>query len=87
MPPFIFQLLRRKLDSGISSGEFSQQWTNPSDIFSVLLLLGGGSDPVGRALAQLAGSPVTPVAFSFGTLSSRGQQPELCSILPLSVPR
>jgi hypothetical protein len=69
MPPFVSLLLRRDIDPRISSGEFSQQWMNPSDIFSVLLLLGGGSDPVGRALAQLAGSRVTPVAFSFGTLS------------------
>merc|ERR1712093_866825 len=42
----------------------SDQWENPSDVFSVLLILGG--DVVERALAQLAGSPVTPVAFSFG---------------------
>ncbi|KAI1204976.1 uncharacterized protein F4807DRAFT_465082 [Annulohypoxylon truncatum] len=49
---------------GITSSELSQQWSNPSDVFSVLLILGG--DVVARALAQLAGSRVTPVAFSFG---------------------
>ncbi|KAB5513498.1 hypothetical protein GE09DRAFT_1266805 [Coniochaeta sp. 2T2.1] len=64
MPPLVLQLLRRKFDPGVPSGEFSDQWKNPSDVFSVLLILGG--DVVGRALAQLAGSPVTPVAFSFG---------------------
>jgi hypothetical protein len=68
MPPLVFQLLRRKFDPGVPSGQFSDQWKNPGDVFSVLLILGG--DVVGRALAQLAGSPVTPVAFSFGTSSS-----------------
>ncbi|PQK16209.1 hypothetical protein BB8028_0006g05300 [Beauveria bassiana] len=66
MPPFISQLVRRTFDFGIASREFSDQFKNPSDIFSVLLLLGGASDPVGRALAQISGSRVTPVAFSFG---------------------
>jgi hypothetical protein len=66
MPPLVFQLLRRKVDPGVPSSEFSDQWKDPSDVFSVLLILGG--DVVGRALAQLTGSPVTPVAFSFGTL-------------------
>jgi hypothetical protein len=47
-----------------SQEELSYQLTNPSDIFSVLLILGG--DVVWRAIAQLAGLPVTPVAFSFG---------------------
>ncbi|KAH6972628.1 hypothetical protein EDB80DRAFT_833937 [Ilyonectria destructans] len=64
MPPVAFQLLRRRFDPGVPSDEFSQQWTNPSDAFSILLILGG--DVVARALAQLAASPVTPVAFSFG---------------------
>ncbi|KAJ5733528.1 hypothetical protein N7493_002314 [Penicillium malachiteum] len=44
--------------------EFSAQWKNPSDVFSVLLILGG--DVINRALAQLAGSGICPVAFSFG---------------------
>ena len=34
--------------------------------FTILLLLGG--DVVARALAQLAGGKLTPVAFSFGTV-------------------
>lgn len=45
--------------------ELREQWIQPSDVFSVLLLLGG--DVVSRALAQLAGGPITPVTFSFGT--------------------
>ena len=64
MPPVIFQLLRRGLDPSVPTGEFAGQWKNPSDVFSVLLILGG--DVVARALAQVAGTHVTPVAFSFG---------------------
>ena len=40
------------------------QWVNPTDIFSILLLL--GPEIVQHAVAQLAGHRVTPVAFSFG---------------------
>lgn len=42
------------------------QWKSPSDVFSILLILGG--DIIHRALAQLVGSTglFTPVAFSFG---------------------
>ncbi|KAI5837085.1 hypothetical protein DFP73DRAFT_326391 [Morchella snyderi] len=43
---------------------FREQFTRPGDVMSVLLLLGG--DVIQRALAQLAGGPITPVAFSFG---------------------
>ncbi|UKZ69027.1 uncharacterized protein TrAtP1_010041 [Trichoderma atroviride] len=49
--------------SGVA-GFLSAQWTTPGDILSVLLLL--GPDIVQRAVAQLAGRSVTPVAFSFG---------------------
>ncbi|KAF2733414.1 hypothetical protein EJ04DRAFT_439136 [Polyplosphaeria fusca] len=45
--------------------QFSAQWTEPGDIFSVLLIIGG--DVVKLALAAVAGgSRITPVAFSFG---------------------
>ncbi|CAG7556531.1 unnamed protein product [Fusarium equiseti] len=67
MPPVTFQLLHRRFDPGTSSNEFSQQWTNPGDVFSVLLILGG--DVVGRALAQLAGSPGW-VAYALTTVVS-----------------
>ncbi|KAK9427359.1 hypothetical protein V1505DRAFT_388864 [Lipomyces doorenjongii] len=67
MPPLFYHLARRQFSPGDPSGEFSSQWTHPSDVFSVLLILGG--DVVGRALAQLAGSALTPVAFSFGWVS------------------
>ncbi|KAI9763733.1 MAG: hypothetical protein M1840_009130 [Geoglossum simile] len=55
---------RRTFDPGTPSAEFYSQWTRPKDVFSVLLILGG--DVVSRALAQLAGGWLTPVAFSFG---------------------
>ncbi|PBK87257.1 hypothetical protein ARMGADRAFT_1016762 [Armillaria gallica] len=42
-------------------------WQNPSDTLSVLLIIGG--DVVLKALAQLAGRPFTPIAFSFGWVS------------------
>ena len=44
--------------------ELKNQWSNPSDILSLLLLL--GPDVIQRALAQLVGLRVAPVAFSFG---------------------
>lgn len=48
-----------------ASNEFAAQWTQPSDIFSVLLIVGG--DVVQLALASVTGgSPLTPIAFSFG---------------------
>jgi hypothetical protein len=65
--PVLSYLSQRNFDPGLSSEEFSQQWAVPADVFSVLLLLGG--DVVARALAQLAGSRITPVAFSFGWVS------------------
>lgn len=44
--------------------ELHNQWRNPTDIFTILLLVGG--EVVQRALAQLAGDGWTPVPFSFG---------------------
>ncbi|KAK7056637.1 hypothetical protein VNI00_002354 [Paramarasmius palmivorus] len=41
-----------------------ETWRNPSDTLSILLLIGG--DVVLKALAQLSGRRVVPVAFSFG---------------------
>ncbi|RDB28073.1 hypothetical protein Hypma_001366 [Hypsizygus marmoreus] len=46
------------------SNELKQQWRTPTDILSVLLLIGGNI--VQMALAQLSGSHIVPVAFSFG---------------------
>ena len=49
-----------------ANGEVKSQWQNPSDILSLLLLIGG--DVIQRAIAQLAGDHFlpTPVVFSFG---------------------
>ena len=71
MPPTIRAILQSGSDVG---SQFRTQWSNPGDIFSLLLLIGG--DIVQKALAQLVGVrvplsksfsiPLTPVAFSFG---------------------
>lgn len=44
--------------------DFQSQWRNPSDILSLLLVL--GPDVIWRALAQLSGERITPVVFSYG---------------------
>lgn len=67
MAPLYKRILHsRDFDLDNSSDAFKTQWINPSNYaFTILLLLGG--DVVTRALAQLAGGPITPVAFSFGS--------------------
>jgi hypothetical protein len=47
-----------------TSAEFRSQWSNPSDVLSLLLIL--GPDVIGWALAQLSGEYITPVVFSYG---------------------
>jgi hypothetical protein len=66
MAPFYKHFLQsRDFDLDAPSAAFKAQWISPSNYaFTVLLLLGG--DVVSRALAQLAGGRITPVAFSFG---------------------
>ncbi|KAM0430107.1 hypothetical protein ACHAPT_006113 [Fusarium lateritium] len=66
MPPSLFRR-HENFDPSIATEQLTGQWVLPGDVFSVLLILGG--DVVGRALAQLAGSGLTPVAFSFGWVS------------------
>lgn len=63
MPP-VTEVIRRTFNPEGPSEAFRSQWKQPGDVFTILLILGG--DVVARALAQLAGSPITPVAFSFG---------------------
>ncbi|PVF93328.1 hypothetical protein CPB86DRAFT_790222 [Serendipita vermifera] len=57
------------LGSGSNFQLIRQQWQNPRDIFSLLLIIGG--DIVQKAIAQMSGGPygITPVAFSFGWVS------------------
>lgn len=64
LPQIAAKLSGRAFQPGAASSQFSTQWQNPSDVFSVLLILGG--DVIQAALAQLAGSSITPIAFSFG---------------------
>lgn len=54
-------------DTASYDGQLRSQWSNPSDILSLLLLVGG--DVVQKALAQTAGRGFIPVAFSFGWVS------------------
>ena len=64
--------------------QLAEQFRNPSDILSVLLLL--GPDVIRAALAQMSGSKFVPVAFSFGwvayavsaLLSAFGGKTRLC---------
>ncbi|OCH90784.1 hypothetical protein OBBRIDRAFT_792985 [Obba rivulosa] len=56
-------------DADAYFGPIKSQWRNPTDILSILMIIGG--DVVQQAIAQLAGSgprPLSfaPVAFSFG---------------------
>ncbi|KAJ5355825.1 hypothetical protein N7517_010434 [Penicillium concentricum] len=50
-----------------AASTFRAQWVNPSDLFSILLIIGG--DVIGVALAAVSGGPITPVTFSFGWVS------------------
>ncbi|KAA8577066.1 hypothetical protein EYC84_007075 [Monilinia fructicola] len=51
-------------DPGKISTQFLDQWKNPGDVFSVLLIVGG--DVILLALACVTGRGLTPIAFSFG---------------------
>lgn len=50
-----------------TASNFRAQWVNPSDLFSILLIIGG--DVIAIAQAALSGGPITPVTFSFGWVS------------------
>ncbi|KAF3483180.1 uncharacterized protein GIQ15_02504 [Arthroderma uncinatum] len=67
MPPVVDELVRRVPDFGEPSMGISIHWADPKDILSVLFILGG--DLVEHAFAQLVGTAVPPVAFSFGCVS------------------
>jgi hypothetical protein len=58
------QLLGR---SGEASELFRSQFTNPAEVLSVLLIIGG--EIIQKAIAQLVGEAVTPAVLSFGWVS------------------
>ncbi|KAI4599878.1 hypothetical protein KJ359_001614 [Pestalotiopsis sp. 9143b] len=68
MAPFAgaYHLLRDAVQAGPDpvSSYLRTQWNNPSDILSVLFLL--GPEVVRAAVAQQTGRFITPVSFSFG---------------------
>lgn len=64
---------RASISSGAAqtASELKSQWTNPSNIASILLILAG--DIVGQALQNLSGPSIVPVVFSFGWVSHAHQ--------------
>jgi hypothetical protein len=50
-----------------TASNFRAQWVNPSDLFSILLIIGG--DVIAIAQAAPSGGPINPVTFSFGWVS------------------
>lgn len=55
-----------------SAGQvLAEQWRNPVDISTVLLVI--GSDVIQKAFAQGAGKPYVPVCFSFGCVAYQFQ--------------
>ena len=50
-----------------ATGPLREQFRHPAEILGILLLIGG--DVIRKAIAQLAGRHVAPVAFSFGWIS------------------
>ncbi|KAJ7249502.1 hypothetical protein B0H12DRAFT_694177 [Mycena haematopus] len=57
-------VLRHTSESGTVASGVRGTWRSPSDTGTILLIIGG--DVIARALAQLAGPRIVPVAFSFG---------------------
>ncbi|KAF8173728.1 hypothetical protein K438DRAFT_128001 [Mycena galopus ATCC 62051] len=55
---------RHTSESGAVAGTLRGTWQSPSDTRTILLVIGG--DVIARALAQLTGPRLVPVAFSFG---------------------
>ena len=64
MAPLLATLISRNFDPSQVTKVFTDQWVQPGDAFTVLLILGG--DVIARAMAQVAGSGPSTVAFSFG---------------------
>lgn len=54
-------------NGSVTIAELQSQWSNPSDVSTLLMIIGG--DVVQGALAQSTGTWFTPVCFSFGWVS------------------
>jgi hypothetical protein len=77
-----FAMLRRLVslkrnaafDPSVPSTELHQQWIQPGDVFSLLLILGG--EVVARSLAQTTGRRIGPPSFSFGASNPPSHTPQ-----------
>ncbi|KAL1640173.1 hypothetical protein SLS58_007124 [Diplodia intermedia] len=58
------QTAAQQLQKRSAASQFRNQWGNPSDIFSLLLII--GPEIIKAALSQQAGCIFTPAVFSFG---------------------
>ncbi|OJJ36269.1 hypothetical protein ASPWEDRAFT_538677 [Aspergillus wentii DTO 134E9] len=56
-------LFHRDFDLSPPKWEFSDQWTNPSDIFTALLILGGDGVEVAKAVDSLLGVALSQLLF------------------------
>lgn len=68
LPTFFSAFNRRQSsqspDGAATASVLASQWANPTDVTTVLMVIGG--DVVQKALAQTTGCWYTPVCFSFG---------------------
>lgn len=72
MPPFLQDLVSRAENQfSNASADFATQIKNPTEAFSVLLILGG--DVVAHSLAQNTGWLIGPPSFSFGEYGAKSR--------------
>lgn len=63
-------IMATRTPSNLMNRLLLEQWSNPSDIYTILMIIGG--EIVHAALAQLCAGPIqylTPASFSFGCVS------------------
>lgn len=60
----VFSVVQDPTEATTVSQYLTEQWRNPTDILSVLLLL--GPEIIRAAVAQQVGRIITPVSLSFG---------------------
>jgi hypothetical protein len=63
----VLSALARREEAHLTTEILSKQWTNPTDISTILMVIGG--DVVQKAFAQGTGKPFVPVCFSFGCVA------------------